>query len=64
MRVTVVTGSRADYGLLEWPIRVMKADPFFQVEVLKLWGFTHSKAFDRIQTIERPDILMVLGETT
>lgn len=62
MRVTVVTGSRADYGMLEWPIKVMKDDPFFQVEVLKLWGFTHSKAFDRIQTIERPDILMLLGD--
>lgn len=40
----------------------MKEDPFFEVEVLKLWGFSHSKAFDRVSEIERPDILMVLGD--
>ena len=62
MRVTVVTGSRADYGLLEWPIKTMKEDPFFEVEVLKLWGFSHSKAFDRVTEIDRPDLLMVLGD--
>jgi UDP-N-acetylglucosamine 2-epimerase (non-hydrolysing)/GDP/UDP-N,N'-diacetylbacillosamine 2-epimerase (hydrolysing) len=62
MRVTVVTGSRADYGLLEWPIKTMKEDPYFQVEVLKLWGFSHSKAFDRVTEIDRPDLLMVLGD--
>ncbi len=62
MRVTIVTGSRADYGLLEWPIQTMKADPYFDVEVLKLWGFSHSKAFDRVGEIDRPDLLMVLGD--
>ena len=62
MRVTVVTGSRADYGLLEWPIKTMKEDPYFEVEVLKLWGFSHSKAFDRVTEIDRPDLLMVLGD--
>jgi len=62
VRITVVTGSRADYGLLEWPIKTLKEDPFFQVEVLKLWGYSLSKAFDHIQTIERPDLLMVLGD--
>lgn len=62
MKVTVVTGSRADYGLLEWPIKTMKEDPYFEVEVLKLWGFSHSKAFDRVTEIDRPDLLMVLGD--
>ena len=62
LKITVVTGSRADYGLLEWPIKTLKEDPFFEVEVLKLWGFSHSKAFDRVTEIERPDLLMVLGD--
>lgn len=62
MRVTVVTGSRADFGLLEWPIRTMKEDPYFEVEVLKLWGYSHSKAFDRVTEIHPPDLLMVLGD--
>lgn len=62
MKICVVTGSRADYGLLEWPIKTMKESHFFQVEVLKLWGFSHSKAFDRVNEIERPDLFMVLGD--
>lgn len=62
MRITVVTGSRADFGLLEWPIKMLKQDPYFQVEILKLWGFSHSKAFDHVSGIQRPDLLMVLGD--
>ena len=30
-KICVVTGSRADYGLLEWPIKLLKADRFFDV---------------------------------
>ncbi len=62
MKITIVTGSRADYGLLEWPIKTLGEDAFFQIQVLKLWGYSHSKAFDRISEIERADLLMVLGD--
>ncbi|MFH1236024.1 MAG: UDP-N-acetylglucosamine 2-epimerase, partial [Parcubacteria group bacterium] len=62
MKITVVTGSRADFGMLEWPIKTMKEDLFFQVEVLKLWGYSHAEAFDRVSKIDRPDLLMVLGD--
>lgn len=62
MKVCVVTGSRADYGMLEWPIKTMKEDSYFDVDVLKLWGYSHSKAFDKVSEICRPDLLLVLGD--
>lgn len=62
LKVIVVTGSRADYGLLEWPIKTLRADKAFDVEVLNLWGHSHSQAFDRVNGIERSDLLMVLGD--
>ena len=35
MKVCVVTGSRADFGLLEYPIQELKKDRQFDVSVLK-----------------------------
>ena len=61
MKITVVTGSRADYGMLEWPIKTMKEDPYFQVEVLKLWGHNFPMAFLSVADI-KPDILLLLGD--
>ena len=31
MNLAVITGSRADYGLLEWPLKLLREDPFFAV---------------------------------
>ena len=62
MKITVVTGSRADYGLLEWPIKLLKEDPFFQVEIVKVWNFTFSEAYEQIIAGSRPDVLMLLGD--
>lgn len=66
MKICVVTGSRADYGLLEWPIKLLKEDPFFEVEVIRVWDFTFSAAYSRILSIShpesRPDVLMLLGD--
>jgi len=61
MRVTVVTGSRADYGLLEWPIKLLKADPFFQVNVVTMWGHNLPSAYYGIEKIDT-DLLLVLGD--
>lgn len=62
MKICIVTGSRADYGLLEWPIRTLKADPFFEVEVVKVWNFSFADAHEQIIEGTRPDILMLLGD--
>lgn len=62
MKICIVTGSRADYGLLEWPIRTLKADPFFEVEVVKVWNFSFTDAHEQIIAGTRPDVLMLLGD--
>ncbi len=62
MKITVVTGSRADYGGLEWLIKTLREDSYFHVEILNLWNHSHSKAFDRGFNMERPDLLMALGD--
>ena len=62
MKITVLTGSRADYGLLEWPIQTMQADPFFEVTVLGLWGSECWEVVKQLTDMERPDVLMVLGD--
>jgi len=61
MKILVVTGSRADYGLLEWPIKLLKADPFFEVEIAKVWNFTFTEAFAEILPV-KPDLMLVLGD--
>lgn len=64
-RILIVTGSRADYGLLEWPIRALEADPFFAGQLLRIWGASYSEAFDttaRCLEAERPDLMLVLGD--
>ena len=45
MKITIVTGSRADWGLLEWPIKTLQEDDFFQGQILKIWGATFDSAF-------------------
>ena len=62
MNLLVLTGSRADYGLLEWPLKLLRADPFFDVRLLRLWGDTVADAFERVTLCERPDVLLVLGD--
>lgn len=65
MKISIVTGSRADYGLLEWPIKVLSEDDYFQGQILKIWGHTVDSAFQYITqqlTAERPDVMMALGD--
>ena len=61
MKITVVTGSRADYGLLEWPIKLLGEDPFFEVEVLRIWDTKFSQA-SMLPFEPRPDLVLVLGD--
>ena len=62
MKVLVVTGSRADFGMLEWPVKLMREDPFFEVEVVKVWNFSFTEAYEEIISGTRPDLLMILGD--
>lgn len=65
MKITIVTGSRADYGLLEWPIKLLQEDAFFQGQILKIWGATFDQAFRSCTesfTAERPDVMLCLGD--
>lgn len=65
MKITIVTGSRADYGLLEWPIKTLQEDAHFQVQVTKIWGAGFDQAFrvcTDLFTGERPDLVLILGD--
>lgn len=65
MKITIVTGSRADFGLLEWPIKTMQEDAFFEGQILKIWGATFDQAFRTCTesfTSERPDLILILGD--
>lgn len=65
MNISVISGSRADYGLLEWPIRALKADPFFSVAEVKIWGLSANEALERVGAYlddARPEMVLVLGD--
>lgn len=65
MRVTVVTGSRADAGLLEWPIKTLQEDSFFNTTILKIWDNSFDNAFRSCTdsfSQNRPDLVLLLGD--
>ena len=65
MKITIVSGSRADWGLLEWPIKTLQEDAYFQGQILKIWGATFDDAFRSCTdsfTAERPDLMLCLGD--
>ena len=53
-KICIVSGSRADYGLLEWPIKVLSEDDTFDVEVVKIWN-------DEDYEVEA-DSVLILGD--
>ena len=65
MKITIVTGSRADYGLLEWPIKTLQEDAFFEGQILRIWGADFDTAFRACTdsfSAERPDVMLCLGD--
>ncbi len=65
MNLSVITGSRADYGLLEWPLKCLRADPFFAVAEVNIWGHTPSQALDAVRIYladAKPDYMLILGD--
>lgn len=65
MKIMVITGSRADWGPLEWPVRTLQSDPFFAVSVLNIWGATFEEASKDVAAelaVNRPDVMLLLGD--
>lgn len=63
-RICVVSGSRADRGLLEWPIKTLREEGF-EVEILGLWNTTHHQAAalsNDFYLSNKPELVMVLGD--
>jgi len=61
MKICIITGSRADYGILEWPIKLLKEDEFFHVEVRRMWDEGYESVFRHCRDIHA-DIALVLGD--
>lgn len=50
MKLLVITGSRADYGLLEWPLKLLNADPYFDVDLFSIWNTTVPYAYNGVDS--------------
>ena len=64
-RIMVVIGSRADAGMLIWPIRVLREDGAFDVQEVSIRDCSPTGAFAHIEhhiRVKRPDMMMVLGD--
>lgn len=64
-RICVVTGSRADYGMLLWPITKLSQDETFKVDTLSLWGAAHDQAYKKTDAFLndfRPQTVLLLGD--
>lgn len=62
-RLLVVSGSRADFGLLEWPFKLL-TEQWPNTEIMKIWGETFERAFDYVSDAlqVRPRLMLVLGD--
>ena len=56
LRVCVITGSRAEYGLLYWVIRALKQDPYFELTLLATGSHLSAQFGLTVQDIERDGI--------
>ena len=64
-RVLAISGSRADYGLLEWPVKVLRES--FDVEFERLICYDPANAFTKADWLMskktwQPDCLLILGD--
>ena len=62
MKLTVVTGSRADYGLLEYPLKLLQADKFFDLDLWNVAGCEFTPIVNTITHSDRPDLILLLGD--
>ena len=62
-RILAISGSRADYGLLEWPVKVLRES--FEVQFATLGAKTPQEAFSRSDmrlTEFEPHCILILGD--
>lgn len=65
MNIAVITGSRADYGLLEWPLKVLREDGHFNVAEWRIWGATADQAMVLVKgklDEGAPDVVLLAGD--
>lgn len=65
MNLAIISGSRADYGLLEWPTKLLREDPYFSVAEIKMWGLTPPQALQAASEYlddAKPDCVLILGD--
>lgn len=65
MNIAIITGSRADFGLLEWPLKVLREDSYFKVAEWRMWGATADQAMGVTAAhlkSSRPDVVMLAGD--
>lgn len=65
MNISVISGSRADFGLLQWPTKLLKEDPFFSVAEVNIWGHSAASALQAVSVYledARPDYILILGD--
>ena len=64
-RILVVSGSRADEGMLAWPIKTLRADPAFEIEIARYHGCSAMSAHLHVGGLlqrSRTHTMMVLGD--
>ena len=60
-RILVVSGSRADEGLLQYPLMVLHQDNSFDVSFWKVWDMPFEEVFHAFQD-KKTDLLLILGD--
>lgn len=65
MNLSVITGSRADYGHLEWLLKLMREDSYFGVAEVRIWGQDAPQALHSVGAYladAKPDMALLLGD--
>lgn len=65
MKILIISGSRADAGILAPVKKALESDAYFEVSELKIWNSSFPFAYELVASavnIRRPDMLLVLGD--
>lgn len=65
VKICIISGSRADLGLLHYPQKLLEEDSHFEGQLMQLWGLSFADAYVSASTAfaaERPDMILVLGD--
>lgn len=64
-KILAVSGSRADRGLLDSPLKALREDGAFLVEEQSIWGVSFSAAYEAVKAaliVQKPYALLILGD--